>query len=48
MESVALSSIIRVDEDQQVIYVVDAEFRNIDKREKMFAFDGVLGENSSN
>ncbi|KAL4480412.1 hypothetical protein ABPG74_020928 [Tetrahymena malaccensis] len=42
------SSIIKVDEDNNIIFLNDPDYRNIDKREKAYIFDGVLSENSTN
>ncbi|EAR95230.2 kinesin motor catalytic domain protein (macronuclear) [Tetrahymena thermophila SB210] len=42
------SSIIKVDEENNIIFLNDPDYRNIDKREKAYVFDGVLSENSTN
>lgn len=39
---------IKVDEEINTIYLNDPEYRSVDKREKLYHFDGVLSENSTN
>jgi len=42
------SQTLKVDEDNGILTVSDPDFRTIEGREKVYLFDGVLGETASN
>lgn len=44
----SVEGLIRIDEENNLIFLNDPEYRSIDKKEKVYPFDGVLSENSHN
>ena len=42
------SSVIKLNKDQNVLYAVDFEYKNSDKKERAYTFNGILDDRCNN